>query len=303
MYRDIFKMLITKKNRIETNITRLHQFFEFISPTISFLQSDILFHLRSQLKNSLTGLIYNESFEVLCDYNTRSINRYFKDWENDEDCTISVLDWIQPNIPLLIVPAEYQDKIPSVLLSEKVANLEDDIFTPSGEDNYIDFSYKNAEYHYAHYTLLNYVFNKFMNDILSSKYDTNKGAIFGDLYNNYFRKQVSFYKERMMKLALLSSNPDIQERAKMILTTSDFIYCEDSYTETHHRRVLFTSEYFVQGGDQLDRTAHMFKSSHRDNMLNEMRDIHNPLFNKYIDIMKARIANSNIDTNIHDENS
>lgn len=303
MYRDIFKMLITKKNRIETNITRLHQFFEFISPTISFLQSDILFHLRSQLKNSLTGLIYNESFEVLCDYNTRSINRYFKDWENDEDCTISVLDWIQPNIPLLIVPAEYQDKIPSVLLSEKVANLEDDLFTPSGEDSYIDFSYKNAEYHYAHYTLLNYVFNKFMNDILSSKYNTNKGAIFGDLYNNYFRKQVSFYKERMMKLALLSSNPDIQERAKMILTTSDFIYCEDSYTETHHCRVLFTSEYFVQGGDQLDRSAHMFKSSHRDNMLNEMRDIHNPLFNKYIDIMKARIANSNVDTNIHDENS
>jgi len=303
MYRDIFKMLITKKNRIETNITRLHQFFEFISPTISFLQSDILFHLRSQLKNSLTGLIYNESFEVLCDYNTRSINRYFKDWENDEDCTISVLDWIQPNIPLLIVPAEYQDKIPSVLLSEKVANLEDDLFAPSGEDNYIDFSYKNAEYHYAHYTLLNYVFNKFMNDILSSKYNTNKGAIFGDIYNNYFRKQVSFYKERMMKLALLSSNPDIQERAKMILTTSDFIYCEDSYTETHHCRVLFTSEYFVQGGDQLDRSAHMFKSSHRDNMLNEMRDIHNPLFNKYIDIMKARIANSNVDTNIHDENS
>jgi len=296
-------MLITKKNRIETNITRLHQFFEIITPSISFLQSDVLFHLRSQLKNSLTGLIYNESFEVLCDYNTRSINRYFKDWENDEDCTISVLDWIQPNIPLLIVPAEYQDKIPSVLLSEKVANLEDDLFAPSGEDSYIDFSYKNAEYHYAHYTLLNYVFNKFMNDILSSKYNTNKGAIFGDLYNNYFRKQVSFYKERMMKLALLSSNPDIQERAKMILTTSDFIYCEDSYTETHHCRVLFTSEYFVQGGDQLDRTAHMFKSSHRDNMLNEMRDIHNPLFNKYIDIMKARIANSNVDTNIHDENS
>lgn len=285
-------MLITKKNRIETNITRLHQFFEIITPSISFLQSDKLFNLRSQLKNSLTGMIYNESFEVLCDYNTRSINRYFKDWEDDEDCTISVLDWIQPNIPLVIIPAEYQDKFQAVLISEKMVNLENDLFTHSGEDSYIDLSYKNAEYHYAHYTLLDYVFNKFMNDILSTKYNAKNGAVFCDLYYNYFTKQINFYKERIMKLALLSSNPDIQERAKMILTTSDFIYCDHSYTETHHCRVRFTSEYFVQGRDELDRSARMIKHDHYETMFQEIRGIHDPLFKKHIELMNARTAES-----------
>lgn len=281
-------MLITNKNRIETNIARLHQFFEIITPSIRFLQSDKLFNLRSQLKNSLTGMIYNESFEELCNYNTRSINRYFKDWENDEECTISVLDWIQPNIPLLIIPAEYQDKFQAVLISEKVVNLENDLFANSGEDSYIDLSYKNAEYHYSHYTLLDYVFKKFMDDILSTKYNVKNGAVFSDLHYNYFIKQIDFYKERIVKLALLSSNPDIQERAKMILTSSDFIYCNHSYTETHHSCVRFSSEYFVQGSDELDRHAKMIKHSHYETMFQELREIHDPLFKKHIELMNAR---------------
>lgn len=274
-------MIISNKNTIENNIKRLNEFFDFLSPSKQFLQSEKLFNLESVLKNTLTGIIYNQSWEVMSNFNNRSMNSYFKQWVNDVDCIETVKEAFQPNIPLLIVPIEYKDFIPSILTVSKTTELEDNIFE-KGKQNYIDFAYQNAEYHYATYEFLNYMFDRLMDDIASSKYHT---IDWGDLHRNYFRKQSKFYKDRLIKFGLLSSNESINERAKMILTSTELLYCVKSYIEPHHCTVRITSEYFVHGGDELDRSCSMIASTHITTLRGEIREIHNPLFKKYIGIM------------------
>lgn len=274
-------MIITGKNRIEKNVQRLNEFFEILSPSFSFLQSKKFFNLRSSLQTTLTGIIYNQSWEVMADFNNRSINAYFKQWLNDEDCSVAVKEVFQPDIPLLIVPVEYKDFIPSILTVSQTIELENNIFEKDKQD-YIDFAYQNAEYHYATYEFLNYMFNRLMNNVASSKYHSVE---WGDLHHNYFRTQSKFYKDRLIKFGLLSSNESINERAKMILTSTELLYCEKSYIEPHHCTVRITSEYFVHGGDELDRSCSMIASTHTNTLRGEIREIHNPLFKKYIGIM------------------
>lgn len=272
-------MLITNKNRIETNVARLNEFFGILSPSFSFLQSEKLFNLRSSLQTELTGIIYNQSYEVLSNHDKRSMNAYFKSWVDDKDCTITLKELFKPKIPLLIIPSEYSFE--SILTIEKTIELENDLFINELDipESYIDFSWKNAAYHYATYTFLDYMFNKLKSSIQSSKYHT---LSFGDWRSGYFNDEIEFYKNRLIKLGLLSSNESIQEQTKMIVTSTDMIYCGSSYLEEHHCNVNITSEYFVQGGDRLDRSASMISGQHSFSLRNEIRQIHNPLFENYM---------------------
>ncbi len=273
-------MIITNKNRIETNVQRLDEFFGILSPSFSFLQSKKLFNLRSSLQTELTGIIYNQSYEVICNHNNRSINAYFKRFADDKDCTISVKELCKPKIPLLIIPSEYSFE--SVLTAQKTIKLENDLFVDEKDipESYIDFSWKNAAYHYATYTFLDYMFNKLKSSIQSSKY---RNIDFWNWRHGYFNDEIKFYKNRLIKLGLLSSNKSIQEQSKMIVTASDMLYCDESYLEEHHCTVRISSAYFVQGGDTLDRSASMISNNHNASLRNEVRQIHNPLFEKYME--------------------
>lgn len=274
-------MLISNKNTIENNIKRLNEFFDLLSPSKQFLQSDKLFNLESVLKNTLTGIIYNQSYEVVSNFNKRSMTLYFKQFISDEDCTTSIKDIFSPNVPFLVIPVEYTDTFKHIFSIGKTIELENDLFVEDEEipDNYIDFSWNNALYHYATYSFLDHMFNHLVQSIQQSKYHS---VDYGDWHHNYFRKEVKFYKGRLIKLGLLSNNESIKDRTKMILTSTEMVYCENSYTVEHDYEVKVSSEFFVHGGDKLERSASMISYKHNKSLRKEISDTHNQLFENHM---------------------
>lgn len=272
-------MIITSKFRIETNMARLNEFFELLSPSARFLQSEKLFKLISSMKNTLTGVVYNGSWDVLCNHDTRSINRYYKGFVDDYDCQFNVVQLIQPSKIMLIVPSQYDNifESGSVFVSEPTIDLETHLFVDE-QDSYIDLAYRNAEHHYAHYSMLDHMFNTLTNSVLSTKYTIPD---FGDWHYDYFREEIEHYKNVMFRFGLLSKNVEIQERAKMILSATEMLYCESSYLDGHHSMIRIGSEFFSQGG-KVGRDCSSIASCHTNGLRGEIRAIHNPLFTKYL---------------------
>lgn len=272
-------LIFCNKLRIANNLGRLREFLDILSPAASFLQSEELFTLIEAYKTTITGKITNQSIESGNDFSDRRNNVYFRQWK-DDPAPKPVAEIIRSMIgKQTVVPYEYAEMFDCILHSEKTPVLENN-FYGAEHDNYIDFAYRNAEYHYAMYDLLGKVFSAIMNNISASKYyitDYGYSTLF--LYS-----RAKEYKNRLIRFGLLSSNQEINERAKMILTSSELIYCEKSFTEEHHCRVKFTSEFFKQGGDDLKNSISC-SYSHVKSLRKEIRDVHNPLFEKYMDTL------------------
>lgn len=272
-------LIFCNKLRITDNLLRLEEFFKILSPAASFLQSNELFSLIESYKTVITGKLMNQSVEHGHGFSDRKSNAYFKQWKNDP-APKPVVEIIRDMIgKQTVVPYEYAEMIDCILYSEKTEDLENN-FYGSSHDNYIDFVYRNAEYHYVMYELLCNVFSALMNNISASKYYiTDYGYNISFLYS-----RAASYKNRLIRFGLLSSNQEINERAKMILTSSELIYCKRSFTEEHHVGVKFTSEFFKQGADDLNIGVSI-SHSHVKSLRKEIRDIHNPLFEKYMDTL------------------
>lgn len=275
-------MIITKKNTIEQNIKRLTSFFEILSPTMSFLQSDNAFSIKEVFHNNLSGMCVTQSMEMMSNFDKKTIKGYFKHFINDEDCTVDLIEYLQPNIPFLVLPIEYKDVFPAIFYIEKPVDIENNLFIKDiGSNSYIDYAYNNAEYHYAHYMVLDYMYNRLINDIHSSKFilrDIN----FGDKwFYGYFSNTAQHYKNNIVRFGLLSNKKEIQERAKMIITSTELLFCEESFTEPHRSARVIDSEFFAQGG-KIGRSCGTILSDHVNDFIGEIRAIHNPLFEHYM---------------------